>query len=90
MASTQDVPRHGRAGSQKQAKRRNAKVRPRKAMGYQLSEIRGKHHRLFVTPEHARSDAYREFWRKLNAGEYQAGEFQRVGKNGKEVWIQAS
>jgi len=61
-----------------------------RAMGYQQNEVRGKHHRMFVTPEHARSDAYREFWRKLNAGEYQAGEFQRVGKNGKEVWIQAS
>ena len=33
---------------------------------------------------------YREFWASLNRGEYQAGEYKRIGKGGKEVWIQAS
>ena len=60
------------------------------AMGYALEEIRGKHHSLFVEPATRDSAAYREFWAALNRGEYQAGEFKRIGKGGKEVWIQAS
>ena len=59
-------------------------------LGYDLSEIKGKHHSMFVDPAHARSPAYAEFWRKLNAGEFVAEEFKRIGKGGKEVWIQAS
>ncbi|MDR6624090.1 methyl-accepting chemotaxis protein [Caulobacter segnis] len=59
-------------------------------VGYALSEIKGKHHRMFVDPAYADSAAYAEFWRKLNAGEFVAEEFKRFGKGGKEVWIQAS
>lgn len=59
-------------------------------VGYGLSEIKGKHHSMFVDPTYARSPAYAEFWRKLNAGEFVAEEFKRIGKGGKEVWIQAS
>ena len=59
-------------------------------VGYTLSEIKGKHHSMFVDPAYARSAAYSEFWRKLNAGEFLAEEFKRIGKGGKEVWIQAS
>jgi methyl-accepting chemotaxis protein len=59
-------------------------------MGYRLEEIRGKHHRMFVDPAEQTSPAYREFWAKLNRGEYQAAEYKRVTKSGKEVWIQAS
>lgn len=59
-------------------------------LGYDLSEIKGKHHSMFVDPAYARSPAYAEFWRKLNAGEFVAEEFKRIGKGGKEVWIQAS
>jgi methyl-accepting chemotaxis protein len=61
-----------------------------RAMGYTLPEIVGKHHRMFVTPEYARSAEYREFWQSLNEGKYEAGEYKRLGKNGREVWIQAS
>ena len=60
------------------------------AMGYSLDEIVGQHHRLFVTPLHAASEEYREFWRRLGQGEYQAAEYQRLGKGGREIWIQAS
>jgi methyl-accepting chemotaxis protein len=60
------------------------------AMGYTLPEIAGKHHSLFVEPTERDSTAYREFWAKLNRGEYQAGEFKRIGKGGREVWILAS
>ena len=59
-------------------------------LGYALGEIKGKHHSLFVDPSERDSAAYREFWATLNRGEYQAGEYKRIGKGGKEVWIQAS
>ncbi|HTZ79177.1 MAG TPA: PAS domain-containing methyl-accepting chemotaxis protein [Stellaceae bacterium] len=60
------------------------------AMGYSLSEIQGRHHRMFVEAAYGDSAEYREFWAKLNRGDYQAGEYMRVGKGGKEIWIQAS
>jgi len=60
------------------------------AMGYTLGEIRGKHHSLFVEPSERESAEYREFWASLNRGRYQAAEYKRIGKNGKEVYIQAS
>jgi len=61
-----------------------------KAMGYTLDEIKGKHHSMFVNEADGQSSAYKEFWAKLNRGEYQAAEYKRVGKGGKEIWIQAS
>jgi methyl-accepting chemotaxis protein len=60
------------------------------AMGYSLPEIQGKHHGMFVTPEDRASVAYREFWASLNRGNYQAAEYKRIGKGGKEVWILAT
>lgn len=60
------------------------------ALGYRLEEIRGQHHRLFVTPEEASGPEYQEFWRKLSSGEFWSGEYKRIGKGGREVWIQAS
>jgi methyl-accepting chemotaxis protein len=60
------------------------------ALGYSLSEIQGKHHSMFVEPAMRDNAAYREFWAKLNRGEYQAAEYKRIGKGGREVWIQAS
>ena len=61
-----------------------------KALGYSLDEIKGKHHSMFVTDADRNSPAYREFWAALNRGDYQAGEYKRVGKGGREVWILAS
>jgi methyl-accepting chemotaxis protein len=60
------------------------------AMGYTLDEIKGKHHSMFVEPAYRDSAAYREFWAKLNRGEFQSAQFKRIGKGGKEVWIEAS
>ena len=60
------------------------------AMGYRLEEIQGKHHALFVDPEHARSAEYRDFWARLGRGEYDAGQYRRFGKGQREIWIQAS
>ena len=61
-----------------------------RALGYDLEEIKGKHHSMFVEPDYARSVEYREFWAKLGRGEFDAREYKRIGKGGKEVWIQAS
>ncbi|NOJ46896.1 PAS domain-containing protein [Bradyrhizobium sp. WSM 1744] len=61
-----------------------------KTVGYSLDEIRGRHHSMFVEQAERDSAAYREFWAALNRGEYQAAEYKRIGKNGKEIWIQAS
>ena len=59
-------------------------------LGYRLDEVQGKHHGLFVDPIYRSSPEYRQFWADLAAGKFQAGEFKRVGKGGKEVWINAS
>ena len=61
-----------------------------KTLGYSRGEIQGKHHSMFIEPAMRESAAYREFWAKLNRGEFQAAEYKRIGKGGKEVWIQAS
>ena len=60
------------------------------AMGYRLDEIVGRHHRLFVEPEFAASAAYQEFWAVLRRGEPQSAEFRRIGKDGRDVWLQAT
>ncbi|WP_036295437.1 PAS domain-containing methyl-accepting chemotaxis protein [Methylosinus sp. PW1] len=59
-------------------------------VGYRLDEIKGRHHRMFVDPAYAESAEYREFWSRLNRGEYIAEEFRRIGKGGREIWLQAS
>nr|WP_315219748.1 PAS domain-containing methyl-accepting chemotaxis protein [uncultured Duganella sp.] len=60
------------------------------AMGYTLDEIVGKHHRMFCTPEFAASDEYRDLWLALAAGHPSSGEYMRLNKSGKPVWLQAS
>ena len=60
------------------------------ALGYTLAEVQGKHHGMFVEPRYRESAEYRQFWERLNRGEYQAAQFKRIGKGGREVWIEAS
>jgi methyl-accepting chemotaxis protein len=60
------------------------------ALGYRLDEVVGKHHSMFVDPAHARSDEYRQFWQRLGEGRFESNQYQRVGKGGREVWIQAT
>jgi methyl-accepting chemotaxis protein len=60
------------------------------ALGYTLNEIKGQHHSMFVEPAFRASAEYKQFWRDLNEGKFQAAEYKRIGKGGKEVWIQAS
>ena len=61
-----------------------------KTMGYPLEEILGKHHSMFVDAAYRDSQEYRSFWEKLARGDYDAGVYRRLGKGGREVWIQAS
>jgi methyl-accepting chemotaxis protein len=61
-----------------------------KAMSYSLADVVGKHHRIFVEPAEHAARAYAEFWDNLRRGNYQAGEFKRLAKGGREIWIEAS
>jgi methyl-accepting chemotaxis protein len=60
------------------------------AVGYELHEIEGRHHSLFVAQADRNSAEYRDFWAALGRGEYQSAEYRRFGKHGREIWIQAS
>ena len=60
------------------------------ALGYDLAEIKGRHHRIFVEPAYAQSTDYAMFWRRLADGQHDAREYKRIGKSGAPVWIQAS
>ncbi len=60
------------------------------ATGYTLEEVRGQHHSMFVEPTYRQSLEYRMFWDKLGRGEYDAGQYKRIAKGGREIWIQAS
>lgn len=60
------------------------------AVGYELDEIQGQHHRLFVAADYAASNEYRDFWRNLAKGQISSGEYCRIKKDGSEIWIQAS
>ncbi|KQS71241.1 chemotaxis protein [Rhizobium sp. Leaf371] len=61
-----------------------------RALGYELSEIVGKYHSMFVEPAFASSPDYKAFWARLTAGDFDQQQYKRIGKNGKEVWIEAS
>ncbi|MEC4889538.1 MAG: methyl-accepting chemotaxis protein [Nitrospira sp.] len=61
-----------------------------KTLGYTLQEVEGQHHRMFCDPAYTSTGEYAAFWQKLNRGEFDAGVYRRIGKGGKEVWIQAS
>ena len=61
-----------------------------RATGYRLAEIVGQHHRIFVTKADRESAAYAAFWKALGRGEFRSGEFHRVGKDSRDVWLQAT
>ena len=58
-------------------------------LGYELAEIQGQHHRIFIDESTAKAE-YRRFWEKLGRGEYDAGRYKRIARDGREIWIQAS
>jgi methyl-accepting chemotaxis protein len=59
-------------------------------LGYRLDEIQGQHHSLFVDPVEREAPSYRQFWDALRRGEHQSAEYKRIGKGGREIWLQAS
>lgn len=59
-------------------------------MGYSLSEIQGEHHRMFVEPSYRNSNEYHAFWDRLGRGQYETGQYLRIGKGGKQIWIEAT
>lgn len=61
-----------------------------RTFGYQEQELLGRHHRMFCTEEDVRASSYRQLWEGLERGQFQSGEFRRLDKLGREVWIQAS
>jgi methyl-accepting chemotaxis protein len=61
-----------------------------KTLGYELDEIRGHHHSMFVEPAQRESAEYKRFWEKLGRGEFEAAQYLRIGKGGRRVWIQAT
>ncbi|MBL8542864.1 MAG: PAS domain S-box protein [Hyphomonadaceae bacterium] len=68
----------------------NANANFCQTLGYTLDEIKGKHHSMFADPAYARSPEYKSFWDKLNRGEFDSGKYRRLGKAGREVWIEAT
>ena len=68
----------------------NANERFLSGMGYSLAQIKGKHHRMFCTPDEYNSAEYQNFWRRLNNGEFVAERFKRVDSHGRTVWLEAS
>ncbi|WP_426109802.1 methyl-accepting chemotaxis protein [Massilia sp. PWRC2] len=61
-----------------------------KALGYTREEVVGQHHRMFCSSEFAHSSEYLLFWERLGRGEFNAGQYRRIGKDGRDVWILAS
>ena len=60
------------------------------ALGYRLEEVKGQHHRIFVEKEHAASREYQDFWAHLARGQFEAGQYKRIRRDGQEIWIEAS
>src|SRR3954454_9146510 len=60
------------------------------AVGYTLPEIVGQHHSMFMDPAQRDSPEYRALWERLRSGTFESGQFQRVGRGGRKIWIQAS
>lgn len=60
------------------------------AMGYSLTQLKGRHHSLLCTPEESASSDYPEFWRRLNSGDFVAGRFKRRDSMGRDVWLEAT
>jgi methyl-accepting chemotaxis protein len=60
------------------------------ALGYSLAEIKGKHHSMFVDPAYAKTGDYSDFWARLKSGHFDRQQYKRIGKGGREIWIEAS
>ncbi len=59
-------------------------------MGYSLDRIKGKHHSMFCDSQETHSIEYKQFWERLNRGEFVAGRFKRIDSHGRVVWLEAT
>lgn len=59
-------------------------------MGYRLNEVVGRHHRMFCDPAVAAGADYAAFWAKLGDGQFDSGEYRRLARDGREIWLQAT
>ena len=60
------------------------------AVGYRIDEVKGRHHSMFAKKGFAETEEYKEFWQDLGRGKFKVGEFERVGKNGESIFLQAT
>ncbi|WP_083970863.1 PAS domain S-box protein [Actinoplanes awajinensis] len=58
--------------------------------GYALGDVVGQHHRMFVEDKYAESPEYIKFWEQLAQGEFEVGQYKRIGRGGRELWLRAS
>lgn len=58
--------------------------------GYDTTELVGRPHGLLVPSDEASQLAAAELFTRIRAGESPAGQFRRVGKDGREIWFQAN
>ncbi|MCO7571237.1 methyl-accepting chemotaxis protein [Pseudomonas chlororaphis] len=61
-----------------------------KTLGYREDQVIGQSHRLFCTPEYARSSDYQQWWARLREGQFQSGTFERISSAGQSLWLEAS
>ena len=61
-----------------------------KLMGYTEGEVAGQHHRVFLTPQERVSAEYASFWQELASGKVKSGQFHRLAKGGKSIWLEAN
>ncbi len=61
-----------------------------KVLGYDLADLKGRHHSMLCDPEYAQSQEYKQFWDKLMRGDFERGEYKYIGKGGREIWLAAS
>ena len=61
-----------------------------KLFGFEREDLLGKHHRMLCVASFAESAEYEAFWNRLRAGEAFSAEYKRIGKDGREIWLQAS
>jgi methyl-accepting chemotaxis protein len=61
-----------------------------RVMGYSLEDVKGRHHSMFVESSETTTPAYKQMWEKLRSGQHDANQYRRIGKGGRQVWLQAS
>ncbi|HEX5161577.1 MAG TPA: methyl-accepting chemotaxis protein [Steroidobacteraceae bacterium] len=59
-----------------------------KLLGYSLEDVRGKNYSMFVDAEVRGTASYQGFWPALARGESRQGEYRKVTREGRDVWVQ--